>query len=64
MRGKISRVGVLSSRCAVVKYRRDRPVRADPEEGHKNDLRDGTPLLQGQAERAGAFQPGKEKAVR
>jgi len=31
-------------------------------EGHKNDSRDGTPLLQGQAERAGALQPGEEKA--
>jgi len=36
---------------------------ASPEEGHKNDLRDGTPLLQGQAERVGAVQPGEEKAV-
>jgi len=31
-----------------------------PEEGHKNDPRDETPLLQGQAERAGA---GEEKAL-
>ena len=30
-----------------------------PEEGHKSDPRDGTPLLQGQAERAGAVQPGE-----
>ena len=30
----------------------------------KNDPRDGTPLLQGPAERAGAVQPGEEKAVR
>jgi len=27
----------------------------------KNDPRDGTPLLQGQAERAGAVQPGEQK---
>jgi len=33
-------------------------VGADPEEGHKSDLRAGTPLLQGQSERAGAVQPG------
>jgi len=31
--------------------------------GHKNDLRAGASLLQGQAERAGAVQPGEEKAV-
>jgi len=34
-----------------------------PEEGHKNDPRDGTPLLLGQAERAGAVQPGEGKAL-
>ena len=28
----------------------------------KNDTRDGTPPLGGQAERAGAVQPGEEKA--
>jgi len=34
-----------------------------PEEDHKSDLiRDGTPLLQEQAERAGAVQPGEEEA--
>jgi len=33
-----------------------------PEEGHKNDPRDGTRLLRGHAERAGAVQPGEEKA--
>ena len=38
------------------------PVGVCPEEGHKNDPRDGTPLLQGQAERAGAVHPGEEKA--
>jgi len=32
-----------------------------PEKGHKNDPRDATPLLQGQAERAGAVQPGEKK---
>ena len=33
-----------------------------PEEGHKNYARDETSLLLGQAERAGAVQPGEEKA--
>jgi len=36
---------------------------ADPEEGHEDDQRAGAPLLKGQAERAGALQPGKEKAL-
>jgi len=31
-------------------------------EGHKNNSRDGTPLLWGQAERAGAVQPAEVKA--
>jgi len=30
--------------------------------GHKDDLRAGAPLLRGQAEGAGAVQPGEEKA--
>ena len=34
-----------------------------PEEGHKNAPRDGICSLWGQAERAGAVQPGKEKAL-
>ena len=29
----------------------------------KNDPRDGTPLLQGPVERAGAVQPGEEKGL-
>ena len=33
-----------------------------PEERHKFDPRDGTAPLQGQAERAGAVQPGEGKA--
>ena len=37
-------------------------VGAGSEEGHNNDQRAGTPLLWGKAERAGAVQPGKEKA--
>ena len=39
------------------------PIRAHPEEGHRNGPRDGTSLLQGQAERAAAVQPGEEKAA-
>ena len=39
------------------------PVGACPGKGHKNDSCNGT-LLQEQAERAGAVQPGEEKAVR
>ena len=38
------------------------PVGMHPEEGHKNDQRDGTPLLQGQDARAGTVQPGTGKA--
>ena len=38
------------------------PLGAHPEEGHKNDPRDGTPLIQGQDEGAGAVQPREEKA--
>ena len=40
------------------------PVGACPEEGDKSVQRDGTPLLQGQAERAGAVKPEEEKALR
>ena len=38
------------------------PVGEGPEEGHKNDQRDGAPLLRGKAERVEAVQPGEEKA--
>ena len=38
-------------------------VGADPEEGHKDDLRAGPPLLWGQAERVGIVQPGEEKSA-
>ena len=34
-----------------------------PEQGHKNDSRDGTPPLWEQVGRAGAVQPGEEKAL-
>ena len=33
-----------------------------PEKGHKNDQRDGTPLLCGKVERVGAVQPEEQKA--
>ena len=36
-------------------------VGVNPEEGHKNDPRDGTAVLQGQAERAGAVQMEKRR---
>lgn len=41
-----------------------RSVGTHPEKGHKNYQRERTPLLQGQAERAGTVQPGEEKSVR
>jgi len=40
---------------------RHRPVGGHPEESQKNDPRNGTPLLWGQAERAGAVQSVEEK---
>jgi len=42
---------------------RDEPVGSCPEEGHKNDPKDGTTLLQRQAERARAIQFREEKAL-
>jgi len=54
--------GVLQLLCCTAVQHR--PVGVCPEEGHKNDPRDGTPLLQGRVERAGAVQPGGGKAVR
>ena len=44
--------------------KRHGPVGVHPEKGRKNDPRDGTPLLQGQAEKADAVKPGKEKTPR
>ena len=38
-------------------------VGAGTEEGHKNDLRAGAPLLGGRAERPGVVAPGEEKAA-
>ena len=39
------------------------PVEACPEKGNKNDPWNGTPFLQGQAEKAGVVQPREEKAL-
>ena len=39
-------------------------VGAGPEKGHRDDQKAGAPPLQGQAEIAGAVQPGEEKAPR
>ena len=45
-------------------YRRDKGLLECIQSTKKNDPRDGTPFLQGQAERAGAVQPEEEKAPR
>jgi len=55
--------GVLHPNVESSVQERHGPVGAHPVEGHKHDPRDGTPPLQGQAERAGAVQPGEEKAA-
>jgi len=39
------------------------PIGAHPEEGHRNDPRDGTSFLEEQDERAGAVQPEEKKAL-
>lgn len=55
--------GVL---CPDVEYsvqERYGPVGVHPEEGHRNDSRDGTLLPLGQAEGAEAVRPGEEKAA-
>ena len=43
--------GVLCPALEPPAQERHGPAGAGPEEGHKNDQRDGTPLLQGKAER-------------
>ncbi|KAJ7396423.1 hypothetical protein BTVI_145404 [Pitangus sulphuratus] len=40
---------------------RHQPIRVDPEEGHKDDQKDGAPLLQRKAERGGVVQHGEKK---
>ena len=57
-------LGVLNLDVESSVQERHRPVGTHPEECHKNDPGDGIPFLQGQAEKAGAVQPGGEKAAR
>ena len=57
--GEASPGVVLSPDVESSVQERDGPAGAHPEESHKNDLRDGTPLLPGQAERAGAVHLGE-----
>ena len=52
--GPVSSSGVLNTGQTRSCWSRSRG-------GHKKDKRDGTPLLQGKAERVGAVQPGEEK---
>jgi len=54
--------GVLRTGVESSVQERHRPVGVHPKEGHKNYQNDGTPLLQGQAERAGAVQTGEKRA--
>ena len=57
--------GVLHPDVESSVQKRHGPVGAHPEDGHKkSELRDRTPLLQGQAEGAGAVQPAEVKALR
>ena len=55
--------GVLCPALEPSKQERHRPVGVGPEEGHKNDQRDRTPLLSGKAERVGVVQPREYKAM-
>ena len=55
-------LGVLCPALEPSAQERHGPVGGGPEECHKNDRRDGTPLLWGKAERIEAVQPGEEKA--
>ena len=56
--------GVLHLEVESSVQERHGAVGVDPEKDHKNDPRDRTTTLQGQAERAEAVQPGEEKAAR
>ena len=50
--------GVLCPALEPSAQERHGPVGAGSEEGHKNDQRNGAPVLRGQAERDGTSQPG------
>ena len=56
--------GVLRPDVESSVQERHGAVGVPPEKGHKNDPQNGTLFLEGQAEKAEAFQPGEEKAVR
>ena len=55
--------GVLHPDVESSLQERCEPAGACPEEGYKNDPRNGTPSLCGQAERVGSVHLGKEKAL-
>jgi len=55
--------GVLRPDEELSAQDRHGPVGAGPEEGHRNDQRNGTPLLRGKAERLGVVQLREVKAL-